>query len=59
MLSGNSQETRTSQKSGLQVQNDSQDSGMPSRDVSNNDNPMSYSPTFQGYLYFKNLDNLP
>lgn len=51
MLSGSSQETSTNQKFALQVQNDSQDSGMFSRDVSNNDNPTSYSPTLQGYFY--------
>lgn len=59
ILRRNSQETTTSQKFALQVQNDSQDSGMFSRDVSNNDNLMSYSPRFQGYFYLKNLDNVP
>lgn len=53
------QETSTNQKFALQVQNDSQDSGMFSRDVSNNDNLMSYSPRFQGYFNLKNLDNVP
>lgn len=46
----------TQQNLALWVENESQGNDKISKDISNNGSLMSYSPTFQGYFYLKNVE---